>query len=114
MGKIKTISQLKKQADKVFSKWIRQRDKNCYTCGGRAQQCGHYVSRSYLALRYSEENAHAQCVSCNIFKNGNLTVYALRLCDQYGVYKLKEFERQKFEKVVNPRKFYEEVIKKYD
>ncbi len=113
--KLKSISKLKKQADKVFSKWIRERDKGCYTCiNGLAEQCGHYVSRSYLNLRYSELNCHGQCISCNLFKNGNLTVYSLRLINDYGVDLLKEFDRTKHLKVENPRKFYESIIQKYE
>jgi len=114
MKKLKTISQLKKQADKVFSKWIREREKRCYTCDSTSNlQAGHFVSRSYLALRYSPDNVHTQCVSCNVFRNGNMTVYAFRLVEQYGVYILKEFERTKRNKLTNARKFYEDIITKY-
>lgn len=113
--KLKSISKLKKEADRVFSLWIRKRDKKCYTClKGKAEQCGHYISRSYLYLRYDERNCHGQCVGCNIFRNGNLTVYAIRLVNQYGNKVLHEFDRLKGFKVENPRKFYETIIKKYE
>lgn len=81
---------------------------------GEAEQCGHYVSRSYLYLRYDEKNCHGQCVSCNVFKSGNMTSYALRLINDYGVQLLKDFDRLKHLKVENPRKFYESIIKKYE
>jgi hypothetical protein len=114
MKKLKSISRLKKDADHAFSHWIRKRDAKCYTCiTGRAEQNGHYVSRAYLALRYSEKNCHAQCVSCNVFRNGNLTVYALKLIEEYGTEILKEFENTKRNHISNPRKFYEEIISKY-
>jgi len=112
--KTKSISQLKKKADSVFSKWIRNRDKRCYTCKkGLAEQCGHYISRSYLYLRYDETNCHGQCVSCNVFKNGNLPVYALRLIDDYGMELLELWEQTKYKKIPNPRQYYLDIIKKY-
>lgn len=112
--KLKSISKLKREADKVFSLWIRNRDSNCYTCiNGKAEQCGHYISRSYLNLRYDEKNCHGQCVGCNVFKSGNITSYALRLINEFGVDLLKEFDRLKGLKVENPRVFYEGIIKKY-
>jgi len=113
--KTKSLSQLKKEADKVFSKWIRKRDSKCYTCvSGKAEQCGHYISRSYLYLRYDERNCHGQCISCNVFKKGNLTNYAVRLVNEYGVELLKEFERVKHLKIENPRQFYQDIIVIYE
>src|SRR3990167_3080635 len=80
-----SVSKLKKKLDAIFSLWIRKRDRNiCFTCGRFAGQNGHYVSRSHNSLRYSEVNCHAQCVSCNIFKRGNMDEYALALQRKYG------------------------------
>ena len=80
MKKKKTISKLKKELDKWFSFYVRLRaaDNNgnnqCCTCGKvdnwRNLQCGHFVSRRYLATRFHELNCFPQCVRCNIFKNG--------------------------------------------
>ncbi len=116
MKKLKSIKQLKNKADAVFSIWIRERDKRCYTCMRvipvKELQCGHYVSRSYLALRYDEKNAHAQCVSCNVFKHGNMTVYAIQLINEYGVDILTDLERRKRESV-KTRQFLEAVIDTY-
>lgn len=79
----KEITKLKKKADSEFSKYIRHRDGKkingewqsvCITCGVwkplKMMQAGHFVSRSCNYLRYMEENVHAQCKSCNIFKSG--------------------------------------------
>jgi len=78
--KQKTLSKLKKELDTIFSRFIRLRnaDQNgntqCVTCGkvDRWQnlQCGHFMSRRYLATRFHEVNCFVQCVSCNIFKSG--------------------------------------------
>tara|TARA_B100001094_G_scaffold238895_1_gene234379 strand:+ start:1419 stop:1820 length:402 start_codon:yes stop_codon:yes gene_type:complete len=76
---MKSISKLKKELDKWFSLYIRIRhsengNNQCCTCGKidnwRNLQCGHFVSRRYLATRFHELNCFPQCVSCNIFKNG--------------------------------------------
>lgn len=87
--KSKSIKRLKKEADAVFSKFIRIRDKGqCFTCPtkGRIEdmQCGHYVSRSRLTTRYDEENCHCQCVACNVFKNGNMVAYSVNLMKLHG------------------------------
>jgi 5-methylcytosine-specific restriction endonuclease McrA len=112
--KLKTISWLKKKADKIFSLWIRQREKSCYTCGSTNNlQAGHFVSRSYLALRYDERNVHTQCVACNVFKSGNMPVYARNMIRQYGGDVLEELQLFKHGKVSVPRMFYESIIQKY-
>lgn len=90
-----TVTQLKKKLDKVFSDYIRQRDGGrCYTCGStqewKYQQNGHFISRGKMSTRYDEQNCHCQCVSCNVFKNGNYPEYAAKLQDQYGDGIIKE------------------------
>jgi len=88
---VPTISKLKKKADEVFSKWIRNRDKECFTCASKLNlQNGHFVSRSHNPLRYDEMNCNAQCVGCNVFKYGNSAEYAKRLIDKYGLAKFNE------------------------
>lgn len=85
----KTLSQIKKEFDRVFSIYIRLRDKGvCISCGSKAvwtkMQNGHYVSRAHMSLRYDESNCNCQCVGCNIFKNGNMDEYALALIKKHG------------------------------
>src|SRR6185369_17519196 len=108
--KLKSLKKLKLEADRVFSHFIRNRDKHkCYTCGKELEdnqsQCGHYISRSYLALRYDERNCHCQGVECNVFKSGNMAVYAIRLTEQFGYSILEEFERNKLNNVGDTRTF---------
>ena len=93
----KSIKELKKQLWTIFSKYIRARDGNiCYTCGSQAHHAGHYVPQSKgNALKFEERNVHAQCISCNSFKRGNLAPYALHLERDYGPGILQEFERIK-------------------
>lgn len=70
----------KKQLDAIFSKYIRAKyAKNgmvaCYTCGAvkpiSEMQNGHFISRSYLATRYLEENCRPQDWGCNAKHLGN-------------------------------------------
>jgi hypothetical protein len=87
--KKKTTTQLKKKLDEIFSRYIRLKYSNnngearCYTCGVQKhwtnQQCGHFVSRTYLATRFLEENVRVQCAGCNIFGGGRTVVFANKL-----------------------------------
>ena len=105
LPKKKTDAQLKKLLDKVFSEYIRLKyaDKNgmvkCVTCGAvkhwKEMQNGHYISRQHLAVRWDETNCHPQDASCNIFRGGNYTAYALYMLDKYGEEKLQWLEQQK-------------------
>lgn len=83
------ITSLKKKLDAMFSQYIRRKyaDENgqvkCYTCPKVAHhkemQCGHFISRSYLATRFVEDNCRPQCVGCNVFGNGQTVEFARRL-----------------------------------
>lgn len=96
-----TISKLKKEADRVFSLWVRARDKNiCFTCGNPGNQAGHFRSRRFNSTRYDPINVHCQDTRCNIFEHGNLYVYALNLDKTYGagcaeaLYKISQVEHK--------------------
>jgi hypothetical protein len=72
---------LVKKLDKVFSEYIRARDKNkCVTCGSLERPtCGHIFSRSAYSTRWDDENAFCQCWGCNYkheFDPYPLTEYA--------------------------------------
>ena len=111
--KLKSISWLKKEADRVFSLWIRARDGQCVTCGGRTQlQNGHYIPRNWLGLRYNEKNCNTQDYRCNIALKGNLDEYALFLRRKYGEGILEELKALKVPTSFH-RKDFEEVIRKY-
>jgi len=42
-------------------------------------QCGHFVPRQYLAVRYDEANCHTQCYACNMLFNGQPSRFAMNL-----------------------------------
>lgn len=121
--KKKSISKLRKEADKVFSIWIRLKyaDKygmvECFTCGDKTHwtkiQAGHFVSRQYNSLRFDERNVHPQDIKCNIFKSGAMDAYALHLVDTYGVEILTYFAKKKREIHQFKASELEELIAKY-
>jgi hypothetical protein len=102
--KAKTTAQLKKELDKIFSQYIRQRYAdsngmlNCYTCGKRLHwkesQNSHFVSRQHLATRFDERNCRPACVGCNVFGGGQIAAYAEKLEQEYGVGIISELYRE--------------------
>lgn len=100
-----SVSKQKKLADKWWSQYIRLRDAdqlgyaNCISCGAKKHwktlQNGHFVSRSSSTLRFDEENCNAQCVGCNMFKQGNQYEYAVQLDLKYGEGTAKKLHAQR-------------------
>lgn len=118
-GKIKSksLSKLKAELDRVFSLFIRRNATNCYTCGkqGTPQtlQCGHFIPRQYLSVRWYENNCRPQCVGCNIWGKGKFLEFEEKLIQEVGadeVFKMKE-ERKVLVKLT--REFYEREISHY-
>lgn len=101
------VAKLKKKADALFSIYVRLRDSDarglvsCISCGAvkpwKAMQNGHFVSRSASVLRYDEENCNAQCVGCNMFKQGNQYAYALAIDIKYGEGTAKKLYAQRLD-----------------
>jgi hypothetical protein len=113
-----SLAELKKELDRVFSIYIRIRDKGvCISCGDekywKYQHCGHYVSRSYLSLRFDEKNCNVQCISCNIFKKGNMDEYAIALIRKYGKNILEDLNRRKHTSTKFSKQDYERMIALY-
>jgi Bacteriophage Lambda NinG protein len=89
-----TLSKLKKELDRVFSIFIRERDSNeyghgsCVTCGlnkhWREMDAGHYMPRQDLATRWDEHNVHLQCKKCNGFRSGEPEKMAAYIDSYYG------------------------------
>lgn len=110
---------LKKSLWIVFSKFIRQRDQGvCISCGKvdewTKMDAGHYIPKTAgLSVYFDEQNVHSQCTSCNRWKHGNLSQYALALKRKYGETILEDLERKR----VQIKKFsvieYQEMIEKY-
>jgi hypothetical protein len=114
-----SLAALKKKLDRVFSIFIRKRDKGvCFTCDKKLpwkqQQNGHYISRGVLILRWDERNCNCQCVGCNIFKNGNMAEYAIRLMKKHGPAILVDLDREKWKILKMSRQDYVDLIDKYE
>ena len=117
------ISDLKKQVQAKFNKWIRDRDAdlNCISCGKWSNQwdAGHFWAMgSNGSLRYNPDNCHKQCRSCNRFKHGNLLEYRINLVNKIGQErvdwlddnrkKTHKFTRQELEDILNNLKEHHE------
>ena len=84
-----------KKLDRVFSKYIRLRDRidggdfaYCCTCGRpkplKEMDAGHFINRRHYGTRFDERNVHSQCRKCNRFEEGKLYEYGLFLKEKYG------------------------------
>jgi hypothetical protein len=83
------LQDLINDADIVYSRWLRMSyaDKDgtvsCFTCSlnmrWQLAQCGHYVKRGNLFLRWDQRNTRVQCERCNIHKGGNYSKFTANL-----------------------------------
>lgn len=98
-----TIGQLMKEADAVWSEYIRQEyaDRNgkvkCFTCPTidhwKNMHCGHFINRDQNAVRFDFRNTHPQCPECNIVKRGNIDEYENQIEFTYGKGTAAELKR---------------------
>ena len=99
---------------KIFSKWIRNRDKICITCGNRGNlEAGHFW---HGVLDFDEMNINGQCKKCNRFMSGNLAPYSVYLINKYGTEKFKDLEQRHWIAMrgeIRTQKDYEDIISKY-
>jgi len=102
-AELKTIPELKREAQTVFNQWIRLRDKGspCISCGKPDNQNGYQMGRdaghyrsvgSAPHLRFEENNVHAQCVHCNQYLSGNVIGYRLGLIERIGIEEVERLE----------------------
>jgi len=112
----KSISTLKKRAWKIFSEYIRKKEKGvCFTCGYRDNwknmQAGHCIHGD--AVDFIEENIHCQCIRCNKFLNGNLEIYIPKFIRLYGFETYQKILDQKHKKNKYSISELENIILKY-
>jgi len=114
--KLPSLSKLKRETDRLHSLFIRDKyPKECYTCGakGKTLQCGHFISRLYLATRWEEDNTRPQCVGCNIWGNGKVLDFEERLFKEIGPERVQALKDKRKELWKLNRTFYQEKIAHY-
>lgn len=95
---LKTIPQLKKEAQREFNRFIRARDRRagvaCICCGqplewdrvGGRVDAGHWRSTGAADhLRFDERNCHAQRSDCNRYGAGRAVEYRAGLIERLGI-----------------------------
>lgn len=96
--KLNDKSLRKKEAQKAFNAFIRERDKNepCISCGRHhtgQYHAGHYKSAGgNPEIRFEPLNCHKQCSVCNNHLSGNLVNYRVNLIDKIGLEKVEWLE----------------------
>lgn len=105
---LKTVPELKKEAQVAFNAWVRARDQaaghGCICCGrpldwgmkgmrGHSVDAGHYRSTgSADHLRFHEDNCHAQAVYCNRNGAGRAVDYRIGLIKRIGLAAVEALE----------------------
>ena len=123
MKKKLKLSRLKQKAWRVFSEWVRKRgaDENgyntCVTCGKRDLwtnlHASHFIPSRRNSILFLEENCHASCMACNIWRHGAIEDYYPFMLKTYGQEKIDEIKRLKKQIFKPTREYYEEVIERY-
>ena len=85
------------RADQWFSRYIRLKysfDANytlvakCFTCGNihpiMNLDCGHYINREHISVRFNENNARPQCTYCNRYRSGRHMEFGVALAKEIG------------------------------
>lgn len=121
-AKERSYKTLKNELDRVFAKFIKQRDSNkvhfvCISCDTPKPieqfNAGHYFSRGALSIRWNEKNVNGQCISCNKWKSGNIQGYEKGLIKKYGKGIIQELEIKKAQSKKYARFEIEILIKHY-
>ncbi len=100
MAKKKTTAKLKQDLQKVFNKFIRERDSdgirfNCISCGETKpidqMNAGHFFAvGGYDGLRFDEDNVHGECAYCNCWNESHLIKYTINLQGKIGLKRFNE------------------------
>lgn len=97
-----------RKLDRAVSLYIRLRDSKeygfkycrCISCGKvkpiQDIDCGHYISRRCMILRFDTRNLNGECSRCNRFDTDHLIGYRRNLVHKLGI---KAFERSKYNNI---------------
>jgi hypothetical protein len=91
-----SLPDLIKKAEKLFNKFIRERDKGkgCISCttGPIENACHYYSAGHYPPLRFNEDNTWGGCIACNKWRHGNLIEYRKGLINRIGEARVKQLD----------------------
>lgn len=96
--KLKSRSELAREAQAAFNAWVRLRDadKPCISCGRRHEgqyHAGHYLSvGARPELRYEPINVWKQCAPCNTHLSGNAVLFRQALVREIGLDRVEWLE----------------------
>jgi hypothetical protein len=96
------LSTLIAKADTLASRYVRLKYSDhagmvkCVSCETvihwKDAHCAHFIERGKKATRWTEENLHPACPSCNVYrKEHHMREYTLAIVDLYGREKIDEF-----------------------
>ena len=114
---LKTIPELREEAQVAFNTFIRLRDngRSCISCTatlnlggvGGGFDCGHYRSRGAAGhLRFVENNAFGQCKRCNDYLAGNAVAMRLGAIQRIGLAAVEAVEQDNA-----PRKWTKDALR---
>lgn len=110
-----TLSKLLKEADRVFSLWIRARDGKCVICGTTERlQNSHLIRRGKKSVRFDEKNCNTNCATHNYLHNIYPEVYTQWFIKRYGVSEYEKLIKKSQEVKQFKTSDLEELIKKYE
>lgn len=96
---IKTLADLKREAQQALNRWIvhvRDKERPCISCGRHHQgvwHAGHYLSRGAAPQHaLNPINVWKQCAPCNTYLHGNQSAYRIRLVELIGLEKVEAIE----------------------
>jgi hypothetical protein len=116
MPKKTEYQKAKEELDRVFSLYIRAKFmEKCYTCGKRSSrlQCGHFISRQYLATRWDESNCRPQCWGCNGYGKGQPIKFEAELKRIYSPQKIEANKKKIWKPYKVDTPWLKEQIQKY-
>ena len=109
---IKTLADLKREAQTALNRWIvhvRDKDRPCISCGRFHQgawHAGHYMSRGAAPQHaLNPLNVWKQCAPCNTYLHGNQAAYRAQLVLEIGLAAVEALERDN-----TPRKWTREEL----
>ena len=96
--RLKSRSELAREAQQAFNQWVRLRDadKPCISCGRHHEgqyHAGHYLSvGARPELRYEPLNVWKQCSPCNTHLSGNAVLFRQALVREIGLDRVEWLE----------------------